>query len=180
MTSYYLGQKTALIHSTLQKDAELLSKIKSTLSVDIFAYLNQSISRADGLENYLSLLQTLQKTATQRSAELQSQITFLSSNFEAQEKSVGVTEEDFFRSLEAFNGGKADEQLTDFIDLQQGQSEIKAKIGAYQKLKYYYDFFIPKLENLSRAIQANRDPLIAGVKVVEIQNMTLPLIIKEK
>ena len=57
--------------------------------------------------------------------------------------------------------------------------EVRAKIGAYQSLQDYYKFFRPTLENLITAIKANRDPLIAGVKVVEIQNMTLPLIIKQ-
>ena len=67
-----------------------------------------------------------------------------------------------------------------FIGLQTENTEVKAKLGAYKGLRGYYLFFQPRLENMINAIQVNRDPLIAGVKVVEIQNMTLPLIIRQK
>jgi hypothetical protein len=178
--TYYLGEKTINISSTLQTDAALLGKINNALSVDVFAYLNQSESRADSLENYLNLLKTLNEKAKERSADLASVINFLTANFNAQNTTIGLTEDAFFANLKIFNGPNAEQELGNFIGLQQDQSEIKAKIGAYKGLKEYYDFFLPKLDNLIRAIDANRDPLIAGVKVVEVQNMTLPLIIKER
>jgi hypothetical protein len=178
LATFYLGAKTVDINSTLQTDSKLLSQISNTLSVDLFAYLNQSNDRATSLDNFLNLLETLLSSAQRRSAELQSKINFLSQNFDAQERTIQLTEDAFFQNLQIFEGENAEEELGRFIGLQQDQSEIKAKIGAYQGLKDYYGFFIPRLDNLIRAIRANRDPLIAGVKVVEIQNMTLPLIIR--
>lgn len=180
LTSYYLGEKTNLIQSALENDAKLLSQISNTLKVDLFAYLNQSSSRADSLDAYLNLLETLQAKAIERSSELQSQINFLNSNLKAQENTLKTTEKDFFDSLEMFDGSDADQKLTQFIGLQQTQSEARAKAGAYQKLKDYYDFFLPKLDVMIRAIQANRGPLVAGVRVVEIEDMQLELIIPEK
>lgn len=180
LTTFYLGEKTVDITSTLQTDSELLSKISATLSVDIFAYLNQSENRADSLEGYLNLLTILEAKAQERSADLSSKVNFLSANFEAQERSITLTEEAFFQNLQIFEGDNAEQELAEFIGLEQEQAEVRAKIGAYQTLKDYYDFFLPRLDNLIRAINANRDPLIAGVKVVEIQNMTLPLIIRER
>ena len=179
LTSYYLGEKTEFIHSALQNDAQLLSQINNTLKVDLFAYLNQSSSRSDSLDAYLNLLENLQDRATKRSGELQSQINFLNSNLKAQENTLKSTEEEFFSNLEMFNGNDADQKLTEFIGLQQNQSEARAKAGAYQKLKDYYDFFLPKLDVMIRAIQANRGPLVAGVRVVEIQDMQLELIVPE-
>ena len=180
LSTYYLGEKTVNIDSTLQTDAQLLSKISNALSVDVFAYLNQSQSRANSLESFLNLLETLQIKATERSQELTSVISFLNANFQSQDLAIEHTEEAFFSHLEIFDGENAEEELANFIGLQKEQSEVRAKIGAYEGLKGYYDFFLPKLDNLIRAIKANRDPLIAGVKVVEIQNMTLPLIIREQ
>ena len=179
LSTYYLGEKTININSTLQTDARLLSKINNALSVDIFAYLNQSDHRADSLDNYLHLLETLSNKSSARNQDLISMINFLENNFQSQEVSIKLTEENFFENLKIFDGENAEEELGRFIGLQQGQTEVKAKIGAYKGIKSYYDFFQPKLDNLIRAIKANRDPLIAGVKVVEIQNMTLPLIIRE-
>lgn len=180
LATYYLGEKTVDINSTLQMDAELLKKISNSLSVDVFAYLNQSSNRADALDGFTNLLETLNNKAKERSADLASVINFLTANSRAQDTTLNLTQSQFFSNLKIFNGPDAEKQLGDFIGLQQNQSEVKAKIGAYKGLKSYYDFFLPKLDNLIRAIKANRDPLIAGVKVVEIQNMTLPLILKEK
>ncbi|MBU0727070.1 hypothetical protein KKA95_00110, partial [Patescibacteria group bacterium] len=86
----------------------------------------------------------------------------------------------FFNNLEIFNGPNAEENLAEFIGLEESQAEVRAKLGAYQGLLDYYSFFRPKIANLIVEIKANRDPLIAGVKVVEIQNMTLPLIIQQR
>lgn len=180
LATYYLGEKTVNLDSTLQTDAQLLSKIDSALAVDVFAYLNQSANRADTLDNYVNLLETLQEKANSRSQDLASVINFLQANFQAQEQTINLTEDAFYNNLQIFNGDNAEEELANFIGLQKDQTEVRAKMGAYQGLKEYYDFFLPKLDNLIRAIKANRDPLIAGVKVVEIQNMTLPLIIQEK
>ncbi len=180
LTSFYLGEKAIDLNSTLQKDADLLSRINNALSVDIFVYLNQSVDRADSLDSFLNLLRILETAAQERSADLSSQINFLNANFQAQEQSIEGAEEDFFESLQMFAGEDAEQQLSDFIGLQKDQTEVRAKRGVYQSLQEYYEFFLPKLDNLIRAIGANRDPLIAGVKVVEIQNMTLPLIIRER
>lgn len=180
LSTYYLGEKTINIESTLQTDARLLGQISNTLSVDVFAYLNQADNRSDALDNFIHLLETLQAKAQSRSQDLTSVINFLNANFQAQEVTIGLTEDAFFNNLQIFDGENAEEELGNFIGLQKDQTEVKAKIGAYEGLKGYYEFFLPKLDNLIRAIKANRDPLIAGVKVVEIQNMTLPLIIQEK
>jgi hypothetical protein len=180
LATYYFGEKTININSTLQTDTELLGKINNALSVDIFAYLNQSESRATSLDNYVHLLETLNEKAKTRSQDLASVVNFLTANSKAQDTSITLTEDTFFNNLKIFNGENAEQELGRFIGMQQDQTETKAKIGAYSGLKQYYDFFLPKLDNLIRAIKANRDPLIAGVKVVEIQNMTLPLIIHEK
>jgi len=178
LSTYYLGEKTIDINSTLETDSKMLSQIKNALSVDLFAYLNQSINRSDSLDEYLNLLNTLLSKASERVTDLTYKIDFLSANFEAKEQEIQLSEDTFFQNLQIFEGQNAEEELGQFIGLQEGQVEIRAKIGAYRSLRDYYVFFQPRLENLITAIQANRGPLIAGVKVVEIQNMTLPLIIR--
>jgi len=180
LTTYYLGEKTIDINSTLQTDSQILSKINNALSVDLFQYLNQSDSRADTLSNYINLLTTLLEKCNERINDLQSKIAFLSANFAAQETQIQHSENVFFENLKMFNGPNAEEELGKFIGVQEAQVEVRAKLGAYKSLQNYYKFFQPKLENLVTAIKANRDPLIAGVKVVEIQNMTLPLIIRQR
>lgn len=180
LATYYLGEKTIDINSTLQTDSQILSKINNALSVDLFQYLNQSDNRADTLSNYINLLTTLLEKCNERINDLQSKIAFLSANFAAQEARIQHSENVFFDNLKMFNGPNAEEELGKFIGVQEAQVEVRAKLGAYKSLQDYYKFFQPRLDNLIIAIKANRDPLIAGVKVVEIQNMTLPLIIRQK
>jgi hypothetical protein len=180
LSTYYLGEKTVDINSTLDMDTKLLSSIKNALSVDLFEYLNQSNSRADTLESYLNLLKNLKARSDQRITDLQYKIDFLNANYKGQQTVANQSEQAFFDNLKIFDGPNAEDELAKFIGLQGSQTEIKAKSGAYDSLKRYYQFFSPKLDNLIRSIDANRDALIAGVKVVEIQNMTLPLIIQQK
>lgn len=180
LSTYYLGEKTIDINSTLQNDSKILSQINNALSVDLFQYLNQADNRSDALDEYLHLLDVLQRKTEERIRDLNSKIIFLSANFQSRESQIQLSEGAFFDQLKIFQGPNAEEELGKFIGLQEGQAEIRAKMGAYEGLKGYYEFFQPKLDNLIRAIKANRGPLIAGVKVVEIQNMTLPLIIEQQ
>jgi hypothetical protein len=180
LTTYYLGEKTVDINSTLQSDTKLLSQINNALAVDLFQYLDQSEDRAVTLNNYLNLLTILLDKADKRIEDLDAKIKFLQANSGVQEIQLKTGEQKFFDNLKTFNGPNAEEELGKFIGVNQAQTEVKAKIGAYKGLQDYYNFFRPTLDNLITAIKANRDPLIAGVKVVEIQDMTLPLIIKQK
>ena len=82
--------------------------------------------------------------------------------------------------MKIFEGEEAEKELAEFIGLQEDQVENKAKLGSYKTLHDYYKFFKPNIKNLITAIKANRSALIAGIKVTEIQNMSLPLIIKQK
>jgi len=179
LATYYLSEKSPTINSEVINDTKLLRQINNALAVDIFQYLNQSNDRAGSLDNYINLLDIMARKCQSRIGELNSKVNFLKANFSAKEVAVQSNEEEFFNNLHMFNGENAENSLEKFIGLQESQVEIKAKIGAYETLKGYYEFFQPKLDNLVMAIKANRNPLIAGVKVVEIQNMTLPIIIKQ-
>ena len=180
LTTFYLGEKTIDINSVLISDTEILKQIDNSLSVDIFQYLNQSTNRSDTLNEYIRLLEILEGKCNERISELESKITFLSGNYKSQESEVQYSEEAFFKNLKLLNGENAEDELAKFIGVREKQVDVRAKIGTYTKLQEYYKFFKPRIENLLKTIKLNRDALIAGVKVVEIQNMALPLIIKQK
>lgn len=180
LATFYLGEKTEEVGSALAADTRLLQSVKNALSVDLFQYLNQSGSRADALSGYLNLLRNLKGRSEDRIAELQSKIDFLSANVSGQEQQIRTSEQAFFENLKELEGPNAEEELGNFIGLRETQAESRAKLGAYQSLMNYYKFFLPKLDNLIRSIELNRDALVAGVKVTEIQNMALPLIIQQR
>lgn len=180
LTTYYLGEKTVDLNSVLQSDSEILNQISNTLSVDIFQYLNQAANRSDQLDSYIFLLDTLAEKTDKRISDLQYKINFLTTNVTNQEQAIKVSEEAFFYNLQLFEGENAENKLSEFIGLQEGQVETRAKLGAYTTLQEYYKFFKPRIENLNQTIKLNRSALIAGVKVTEIQNMALPLIIQQK
>lgn len=180
LTTYYLGEKSANINSTLAIDTRLLQSIKNALSVDLFQLLNQSKSRADALSDYLKLLQQIDQKITERRAGLTGAISLLQGNATGLGTRIEVSEQTFFQQLDKLDGPLAEENLANFIGLRQQEGEVRAKLGAYRKLYSYYQIFQPRIQDLMREIQLNREALIAGVKVIEIQNMQLPLIIREK
>jgi hypothetical protein len=126
------------------------------------------------------LLGVLLEKCDERINDLQYKISFLTLNVKSNESQLKTSEKAFFDNMQIFDGPNAEQELGKFVGVQSDQAEAKAKLGAYKSLQDYYKFFKPKIDNLIKAIQANRAPLIAGVKVVEIQNMSLPLIIKGK
>ena len=180
LATFYFGEKTIDINSTLQNDSQILSQINNAISVDLFQFLNQSSNRADTLDGYIDLLEILLNKTDKRIIDLQSKINFLKTNFSLKEQRIKLSEDVFFENLKMFDGSEAEKDLAQFIGLQESQVEVRAKIGTYETLQGYYKFFQPKLNNLIKAIKVNRGPLIAGVKVIEIQNMSLPLIIKQR
>ncbi|MBI5412093.1 hypothetical protein HZA43_02850 [Candidatus Peregrinibacteria bacterium] len=180
LATWYLGEKTPDIKSLLDLDTRLLGNIQNTLSVNLFKYLNQAAIRADALDSYLRLLSELAKKTQERITDLQGTINFLQGSATGLTTQINTSEKQFFQELDKLNSATAEKNLGDFIGLRQNESEVHAKLGAYSKLQSYYKFFLPRLQSLSREIRLNREALIAGVKVTEIQNMTLPLIIREK
>jgi hypothetical protein len=180
LATYYLGEKTVDINSILELDSKILSQIKNALSIDLFQYLNQATNRSDSLDEYLHLLEVLLEKTDERINDLQYKISFLTLNVKSNESQLKTSEQAFFDNMKIFDGPNAEQQLGKFVGVQSDQAEAKAKLGAYKSLQDYYKFFKPKIDNLIKSIEANRSALIAGVKVVEIQNMSLPLIIKGK
>lgn len=180
LSTYYLGEKTVDIDNTIDLDTRILKNNQNTLGTDLFQYLSQAPNRADALDEYLHLLENLRQTDQERINDLQSKINFLRGNFQSLEAKAETSQDVFFNNLQIFNSENANEQLAQFVGAAEAQVEIRAKIGAYESLKEYYEFFLPQIDTLIASIRANRDALIAGVKVVEIQNMTLPLIIREQ
>lgn len=180
ISTYYLGERTITINSTLKNDSKILSQIKNTLSVDLFQYLNQSINRADALDDYNNLLNTLLEKGRNRSRELNAQVVFLRANSNNKNQQIELSQEAFFNNISLFDGENAENELSKFIGLEESKAEINAKLGAYESLKGYYDFFIPQIEGLLKEIKLNREAIIAGVQVTEIRDMQLPIIIQER
>lgn len=177
---YYLGQRPADEVSPLQSDIQILGQLNNALSIDLFAYLNQSIDRSESLNSYLNLLDALLSKTDRRLSDLNAKIAFLEAGEVSQQNRTNTTETAFFDQLKNFDGPTAEKTLEEFINLQENSAESKARLGAYRGLRDYYNFFRTRLMTMTEAVKANRDALIAGVKVTEIQNMTLPLIIRDK
>ncbi len=180
LATFILGEGALGIEKALEKDTRLLGQMDNALSVDLFHFLNQSANRADALENYLNLIEELERRSAERQGELQAAILFLQGNAAAKETVIDSAEEAFFQQVQRFNGKEAQKQLDEFIAVQGTSAEIQAKLGTYQHLSSQYAYYQPRLETHLRAIRANRDALIAGVKVVEIEGMTLPLVLPER
>lgn len=183
LTGFYLGETTNAVGTALVNDTELLNEIENVLSVELSQYLNQSANRADALNNYLNLMAILEEKAGVRQNELISTINFLERNIQAQEQMLSTREELFFNQMgqaiqpqegSSFvqpggsEGAILQEDLDEFIGLQQEQAEAMAKKGAYESLNGYYAYYQPILQQRIQAIAANRDALIAGVVVVDL------------
>ena len=54
----------------------------------------------------------------------------------------------------------------------------KAYLGALRKAKENHDLFYPKLNKRIKAIESNKEALLQGIRITEVEDIDLGLIIR--
>ncbi len=156
------------------------AKIFAALEVDVNELLNQSSNRTETLNDYVSELNYLTYLAGQNLALLEEESEALAGKFTAVEEQKEENELRFFTELQDLDAPAAKAAFETFVDEGQDIVRLRAEFNARQKLISYYEQAAEILERRSLDIELNREALLKGVRVVEVEGSDLDLIIQEE
>lgn len=157
----------------------VLGAIQNALNTDIHALLDQTGSRSGVLENHIRELDQLLLTAQQMSLFIGQEMATFKGQFDSLKDMKRQAEKDFFLSVDVFEGSSARDDLEGFIKHGQDMVDLKARNLALNKVQTLYKSALRKLDARIRDLKANREALIKGVQVVDIQNSDLNIILQE-
>lgn len=155
------------------------AKIFESLQVDVNEMLNQTSDRSGALADYENELNFLIYLAGQNLETLREDSDSLVQKFNAVEESKAEQEARFFSELADLDAPAAIGALDLFIDHGEDIVRLRAEYNARQKLISFYEQGLETLEFRLNDIQLNREALVKGVRVVDLEGSTLDLVIEE-
>lgn len=156
-----------------------LQMIYSGTNQDIFELLDQSKERATSLENYIDRLKYLQALGKTNIDKLQVQNRQIEQEFINAENNRDAFEEEFFVDLGNLDGNASSTSLNDYINHAQIVVNLRAKFRARERLIDYYSQVLEDLALRITDIEFNKEAIVKGVKIIDIQGSDLNLIIDE-
>lgn len=175
---YGFREEEAFLKNRFIFYVEELEKLYNTNTVNIDEYLSQSVRRDLALDKYLEDLQTAFDEGNALRKEIGLQVDELKIALNSTNPDKDRYEADFFNSLNTYQGEKADELLVAFIEVTQKQAEFKAKEAALSNLYGNYETILLSMKVRIEAISKNKGALVTGVKVRDIPNSGLDLVIE--
>lgn len=149
-------------------DYDLLQAFADALQVDVPDLLNRSINRQEALDSYTQALTNVATRANDRFKELESALEALTERSRTEKKELSTAERELNTALREKDFSKAGE-------LQKTVNEKQAVFAETDLKKKQVSDLVDTLDNLLTlysqkilAIQANREALIAGTKVVDV------------
>lgn len=155
------------------------AQIFNSMETDVNELLNQSSDRTEALTDYASLLNFNLYLGRQNVETLEAQMEDLEQSFVAVENEQDEAELDFFDDLRNLDANGSSASLDRFIGFSEEVVELRAEYRAREKLLEYYEAVLVAVELRIADIEFNREALIKGVQVVDIEGSDLDLIIDE-
>ncbi len=179
-------QKALLVHkSGYEEDYEmnlftasigLIEQADQVLKINLESFLNRSNDREYSLRTYLAHLTSVEKSIKNTQLKVDKEITRLSNEESVANAKMLQTESDFFIALNKFDQKNTYKNLDQFIIDFQTEVDKKARLQAMNQIEKYFSAYLPILTERREAVQANRNALVHGIKVVAFRDVDLGLI----
>jgi len=176
-TSNKFIQNEEKINTYIGKDITLLKEIHFAITLNILEYLNNFTNRTKALENNITYLKNLEVIQKDKIDRIQQKIKELEKIIETQNKKTIELENSFFTSIDKLRAKNAENTLQEIIPIIQNKDKSKAYLGALNKINEYHLKFHPILVKRIKALELNREALIKGIRVTEIEDINLGLIL---
>lgn len=168
------------LEGTFIEDAELLQSMIELLRIDVQEILSEERDRAETLEDYLVSLQSHRQQGEIRLRSLLNREEELQDSADRLERRV----DDLRDALDAaVRGGEAVSiaaLMSDLSERQQAFVEVQTELVVIERLRASFEEILDPLEERERAVSANRDALLKGVRVVDIPGVDdLGIIVEE-
>lgn len=154
----------------------LLKRMQNAYETDINSLLAGTTDREGELNNHLTLLKRLRDDANILLQKLKGDREVFKTELEKSESKRDSFEQGFFRELDVLNPSSG-EFLNQFISEAKISLDLKARFKAFEKIIQLYESAIPKFDARIRDIELNKEPLVKGIKVFDIEDSDIKLIL---
>lgn len=159
-------------------DVEAISEVSSLLGLDLLRLLNQSNERADTLASYREELSVQLRRVTERGGALDTQINALNAALGTSQQRQDQLQNDIFGNIDSKKPLESEQSLNDFLAAKSKTGELSTKVKVLQLIRSKYQLAQTLLQNKINFVTANQEPLVKGVRVVDIKDPDIQLIIK--
>lgn len=159
-------------------DVENISEISSLLQLDLLQLLNQSNERSDTLRSYRDELSQQLSRVQERGDVLDKQINSLNDVLNTTQQRQDQLQNDVFNNIDAKRPLESEQSLNDFLTLKSKTGELSTKARILQRIRTKYQLAQTLLTNKIRFVTANQEALVKGVRVVDIKDPQIQLIVQ--
>lgn len=174
---YLMGEEGNLDTDFVFSDVQKISEISSLLEFNLLNFLNQSAGRSDALDIYLAELRNQQTAVRDRLDILPLQIRTL----EASRTTLAAQETTFRNELNNAIEQKfpfeAEDTWRRLAAVRGRMGENTTQLNVLQRINEKYTLAATLLQNKVEFVTANRDALIKGVRVINIPDPQIRLIL---
>lgn len=167
LSSHYLAYELSFLQKTI-----------NSMEVDLLQYLKNNQDRRSTLNKHLEYLKDLERTLNERQSRLAAEIILLNTSNNQLSQKIKDNEDIFFRALPEFQINSAVSAYEQFIETSKKEVAVRAHLGALQWIESGYQNAMNILPKLISAIEQNKEALIQGIVVTEIENIDLGIIKK--
>ena len=155
---------------------QTIRQVQSALNTDVNNFLNQNKNRRGALDALIADFDKLYLTTQEHADLVLREVLTLQGSVAPLRDLRTLKEKDFSVNMSAFLPREASKSLQEFITVSKDEVEVKAHLGAFQKLDKYFQTALVKLASRIKDIKANYEPLVKGVKVFDIKNSDIDII----
>jgi hypothetical protein len=173
---YGFGKEALYIKNRFINYVNYLAKIRLANQVKIADVLDNQLHRDQVLDKYLADTRAIFDEGNKLRREINVQIDDLKISVNSLNADKDRYETDFFVALDQTQGEKSELLINKFIDSSQQQIKLKAQLAALSSLSASYEADLITMKIKLDDISKNREALISGVTVTEVQGSDLNLI----
>lgn len=146
-------------------------------TLDLNGLLDASSNRTEALDTYLRTLTDHYNGSVTLFEEVQIIKEEFLRIFNEGVPVKDALELEFFNEVRAYHGPDTIASLKRFVEESQRLIDLRAKYFAFVKIQSLYEWILPPFKRRVEDIKLNRDALIAGVRVVDLDGSDLGLVV---
>lgn len=167
--------------SKLQVFIADLEDMYNLYNVDIKVLLDESKNRTKTLDDHIAKMKEFYNLGIDHYEELGTMKVDLSAQFDENTLLKDEAETKVFDalSIQILDGQVAEEQMNSFILYKQNEADLKARYYVLANLETLYEKVLSSSYDKIKDFELNREALIAGVQVVDVEGSDIDLILTE-
>ncbi|EKD63513.1 MAG: hypothetical protein ACD_51C00265G0003 [uncultured bacterium] len=157
---------------------EYYQEVVNAYNMDVNDYLNNFEDRSAAVDDLSADYQSLFDEGLEIIHDLEDETAEISVLYDSNSETKDYYENDFFAQFKEYDGDAAVVAMDDFVEISQEQIELKAQ---YQAKSNLYDGLYNALLYLKAKIEditLNKEALVKGVQVVDVQGSDLDLFVE--